>query len=158
MIVSISLALLAAMRLADILHNLMLLTLVEKRAPSSTPRSIVLLFNNYLSVILIYATLFLVLPRICGQPLFFVAGTSAELTSGQSFFFSAITASTIGYGDITPSLAANASSIIIRCTIILESFTILVITLIEMPRLIAYLIKETLMKAGSSSSSSDNMG
>jgi hypothetical protein len=110
----------------------------RERRPRTVPRAISLLLLHYAEVILLAACLHLYLQAAAGPDhLYAVASAPRELDTGEAIFFSLVTASTIGFGDITPN--HNLPGILPACVysvVWIQLLTIITITAIELPRLI----------------------
>ena len=63
-------------------------------------------FTLYSFNVIVFAVIYRIIDRIADAPLFFIAGERQPISFVDSLYFSLITVSTVGYGDITP--ASNA--------------------------------------------------
>lgn len=63
-------------------------------------------FSLYSFNVIVFAMIYRIADRIADTPLFLVAGEQQSISFVDSLYFSLITVSTVGYGDITP--ASNA--------------------------------------------------
>lgn len=111
---------------------------VRGSRPRNPARSVVLLLTHYGEVVFLFAILYGFLQsRFSGNPVFLVGGKPTVIDRGQSVFLSFVTATTTGFGDITPS---HLAPYFIRClaysSLWLELTVMLWITAIEIPRLI----------------------
>lgn len=59
-------------------------------------------FTFYSVLVIVFATLYRNLDRLSAEPLFAIAGHAREITFAEALYFSVITLSTVGYGDIYP--------------------------------------------------------
>ncbi|MEK9660304.1 MAG: ion channel, partial [Alphaproteobacteria bacterium] len=57
----------------------------------------------YSLAVIVFATLYRIIERVTPGPSFIIDGTPAEVTFNQSLYFSLVTISTVGYGDIYPN-------------------------------------------------------
>lgn len=141
--VRVVLVLLPILRYADILHTFMDVSLIQRHPPTKSPaRALILLFIHYIEIVLIFAALYLFFQVVSHQHLFVIGPDKVDLTAGQAIYFSVITAATIGFGDITPLSAVTRFPSTVRALISVEALTILMITLIDIPRQITYLPKQ----------------
>lgn len=56
----------------------------------------------YTLIIIIFAAFYTLIGRYDGQPTFMISGTPGDLNFLEGLYFSIVTLSTVGYGDITP--------------------------------------------------------
>src|SRR5262249_4202564 len=96
-----------------------------------------LLFVHYGEVVLLFACLVLYLQSLAGDTHLFIKNNKVQsLSRGEAVYYSFITAATIGYGDITPNHdAENPWPSFVYALVWLKSITILIIVVIELPRL-----------------------
>ncbi|MFT5181255.1 MAG: voltage-gated potassium channel [Alphaproteobacteria bacterium] len=59
-------------------------------------------FTLYSFNVIVFAMIYRIADRIAGTPLFLIAGEPQPISFVDSLYFSLITVSTVGYGDITP--------------------------------------------------------
>lgn len=129
------------LRLSDLLYILVKAFLVGK-PPKPPERALILLFVHYFEVIQAFAAIYLVLQWFTTDGLFKVDSVMRKLTGPEALYFSFITGSTIGFGDIylKVSLFSAASSDWAKCAavaIVVEVFCLFAITLLEIPRVLA---------------------
>ncbi|MEQ8344280.1 MAG: ion channel [Sneathiellaceae bacterium] len=60
----------------------------------------------YSTIVIVFAALYRVMDRFAEAPLFQVAGATARIDFAEALYFSIVTLSTLGYGDIVPASAA----------------------------------------------------
>jgi voltage-gated potassium channel len=59
-------------------------------------------FSFYSILVIVFATIYRNLDRLSAEPLFSIGGTVRHIGFAESLYFSVITLSTVGYGDIVP--------------------------------------------------------
>lgn len=74
-------------------------------------------FTLYSFIVIVFAMIFRIMDRLAAEPVFFVEGARAAISFSDSLYFSLITMSTVGYGDITP--AGEAVRVVAAIEIIL---------------------------------------
>ncbi len=124
---------------ADVLHTLLSLFLAAS-APKVWARSVLLLMVRYLQVVSSFACVYIWVQSLSPYALYSVHGVNRQLAPSEALYFSAVTAATVGFGDITPHLEAmQRLSLIVRPTTLVlgEIVCMIVITAIELPRLIS---------------------
>ncbi len=131
-------AVVAMLRVFDILQLLWGLSITKFR-PWSVTRSVLLLFVHYGEIILGFACMFLFVQTIDCDAVFKIGEVERRLGFVEVVYFSGITAATIGYGDVVPRSADGPIVALARGLILSEAVLIVVITLVELPRLIAFL-------------------
>jgi len=128
-------ALLVLLRLVDLFYVLLFL-LIGNHPPKNAARAVTLLLVHYIEVVLIFGCAYLILQRLDAHRVFFLVNSQPGcLTAGESFYFSLMTAATVGFGDITPVLTEP----VLRSIVILEPLCLLFMTAIEIPRLLNFL-------------------
>lgn len=60
-------------------------------------------FTLYSFIVIVFAMIFRIMDRLASEPIFFVEGTRSAISFSDGLYFSLITMSTVGYGDITPA-------------------------------------------------------
>ena len=121
-----ALILLPALRLADLLC--VLLRVMNMKSQVYKTRTFLLLLLHYIEVTTIFACAYFVAQWFFGDELFSVNGSPSKITTMQAWYFSLVTGSTLGYGDITPLSTSS------RVLLALQLLIVLVITLISIPR------------------------
>ncbi|MBT3400034.1 MAG: two pore domain potassium channel family protein [Rhodospirillaceae bacterium] len=71
----------------------------------------------YSFIVIVFAMIFRIMDRLATEPAFFVEGVRTTISFSDSLYFSLITMSTVGYGDITP--AAEAVRVVAAIEVIL---------------------------------------
>lgn len=74
-------------------------------------------FTLYSFIVIVFAMIFRIVDRLSTVPAFLVDGVRTTISFSDSLYFSLITMSTVGYGDITP--AADAVRVVAAIEIIL---------------------------------------
>jgi hypothetical protein len=128
---------LPALTLADSAYAIVSL-LIAWRSVQSPARSLLLDTLRYFQVIVVFAGIYFCVQNMPNSRAFCDAkGNPVEMTPPRAFYFSALTAATVGYGDIAPCLDSSLRFILRPHTLIpLEMFCILLIVAIEIPRII----------------------
>ncbi len=60
-------------------------------------------FTLYSFIVIMFAMIFRIMDRLATEPVFLVEGARTAISFSDSLYFSLITMSTVGYGDITPA-------------------------------------------------------
>ncbi|MEP4377460.1 MAG: ion channel [Alphaproteobacteria bacterium] len=60
-------------------------------------------FTLYSFIVIVFAMIFRIMDRLAAEPIFFVEGARSAISFSDGLYFSLITMSTVGYGDITPA-------------------------------------------------------
>jgi voltage-gated potassium channel len=60
-------------------------------------------FTLYSFIVIVFAMIFRIMDRLASEPIFFVEGVRSAISFSDGLYFSLITMSTVGYGDITPA-------------------------------------------------------
>ena len=63
-------------------------------------------FTLYSFIVIVFAMIFRIMDRLAVEPAFLVDGVRTTISFSDSLYFSLITMSTVGYGDITPAAEA----------------------------------------------------
>lgn len=79
-----------------ILFDQLFIRMVQLAAPAFA------FLTLYSLTVIVFATIYRIIERITPEPSFIVDGVAAEVTFNQSLYFSLVTISTVGYGDIFP--------------------------------------------------------
>lgn len=83
-------------------------------------------FTPYSFIVIVSAMIFRIMERLAGEPIFLIEVVPAAVTFSDSLYFSLITISNVGYGDITPFgdavRAVAAVEIILGILLILFGF------------------------------------
>lgn len=74
-------------------------------------------FTLYSFIVIVFAMIFRIMDRLAAEPIFLIEGTRNAISFSDSLYFSLITMSTVGYGDITP--AAEAVRVVAAIEVIL---------------------------------------
>tara|TARA_R110002110_G_scaffold414147_1_gene643229 strand:+ start:89596 stop:90546 length:951 start_codon:yes stop_codon:yes gene_type:complete len=74
-------------------------------------------FTLYSFIVIVFAMIFRIMDRLATEPAFLVEGVRTTISFSDSLYFSLITMSTVGYGDITP--AAEAVRVVAAIEVIL---------------------------------------
>jgi hypothetical protein len=94
------------MRLCDLVYVLVRLPVLGQGA-WRRGRALVFLIIHYWEVVITFACVYLFLQYLEGSPVFCGQGKPFFLSITDAVYFSFITASTVGYGDITPCMNIN---------------------------------------------------
>lgn len=130
----------ALLRLMDIAHvHVRLFGLGA--LPSSAPRSVLFLFLHYTEVVVLCAVLYLWVQALApsGVHLFLRAPDGPQaLTPMQALFFSFTTATTIGFGDISPHHAAPVRWVgMVYAITWFKAMLVVFLTVVELSRILA---------------------
>lgn len=60
-------------------------------------------FTLYSFIVIVFAMIFRIMDRLATEPIFLVEGARSAISFSDGLYFSLITMSTVGYGDITPA-------------------------------------------------------
>ncbi len=60
-------------------------------------------FTLYSFIVIVFAMIFRIMDRLAAEPIFLIEGARGAISFSDSLYFSLITMSTVGYGDITPA-------------------------------------------------------
>jgi voltage-gated potassium channel len=60
-------------------------------------------FTLYSFIVIVFAMIFRIMDHVAAAPIFVIGGKPAPIGFSESLYFSLITISTVGYGDITPA-------------------------------------------------------
>lgn len=60
-------------------------------------------FTLYSFIVIVFAMIFRIMDRLAPEPIFLIEGACSAISFSDSRYFSLITMSTVGYGDITPT-------------------------------------------------------
>ena len=69
-------------------------------------RPVFAFFTLYSFVVIVFAMIFRIMDRMAATPIFLLEGIPDRISFNDSLYFSLITMSTVGYGDITPNADA----------------------------------------------------
>jgi hypothetical protein len=134
-----------ALTIADSAYAMIYL-LIKWQSVHSPARSLLLDVLRYFQVIVAFAGLFLGAHHLSNSAAFCKAGGAIqELPPGQALYFSAVTATTVGSGDMVPCLPGSQNLVfLLRPTTLIpvEIFCIVLILAIEIPRIISNQIAE----------------
>jgi hypothetical protein len=132
------LVLLSWIRLADLVWVLIFVTVVQK-SYQNRERALYNLLIHYFEVIVIFANTYMWLQSSVGDMIFKVDGTCRKLSPSQALYFSFVTGSTIGYGDIVPRDKSITVPFILRpgSFVMAELAVLLFILVISFPRYFA---------------------
>jgi voltage-gated potassium channel len=74
-------------------------------------------FTLYSFIVIMFVVIFRIMDRLAAEPIFLIKGARAAISFFDSLYFSLITMSTVGYGDIIP--AGEALRVVAAIEIIL---------------------------------------
>ena len=116
---------------AFVVVNLLLFTL---RAPRVNVEVLCGAVSNYLLIGLLWSSAYLLAARLIPNSFTFTSGTSSSqvMDGFNALYFSFVTLSTIGYGDITPLSGAARMLSIVEATVGMFYMTVLVARLVAM--------------------------
>lgn len=126
-------------RLFDLLHTLFRLLLFRKEEASKA-RSLVLLLIHFVEVVVIFACGYVALQALDPQnKLFCINNTTKDLNQLTAVYFSFVTASTLGYGDVTvvnccDGVRACSIVVVAHAAIFFEILSVIFITALSIPR------------------------
>jgi hypothetical protein len=72
----------------------------------SCTRALLLLVVRYLQVITIFACFYVGVQHFAQTSLYTIQGVACLLRPAEAFYFSLVTGSTVGFGDISPNISA----------------------------------------------------
>lgn len=135
-------ALFPVLRLFDLLY-IMVFVFLFNRPPKPPERALILLLVHYLEVIIAFASMYLVVQSIAGRCVFESNFVPKHLSGPEAIYFSFVTGSTIGFGDITIKLYPLSTDLSIwtltaMTMVALELLSLLAITLLEIPRVLSH--------------------
>lgn len=110
------------------------------REPQSKPRAVALLILHYVEVVVLFAFVLNVAQHWLagGATIFLRNGTARLLGRSELLFFSFVTASTIGFGDITPNHdAALVSRLVVYSLLWLETMVVFSFSVVELSRIMS---------------------
>jgi hypothetical protein len=136
---SLLLVLIPIIRVLDMLRVLFWTSLIQRDAPRMPSNAILQLLIHYVEVATAFSCIYLFLQSYYGIPVLSVGDIDRFVSSWEAFYFSVVTAATLGYGDISPSLNSSTARFI-GLAIVAELMVVLSLALIAIPRYLAYLL------------------
>ncbi len=124
------------LRLFDLLQTLFALLLFQ-REEALKGRSLGLLMLHLTEVVVAFACFYLAIQQVAGEHLFYVGDELRGLRASTAFYFSFITAATVGFGDITPNTADSFAAGLTRFLVTLEILVSLFVILVSIPRAVS---------------------